>query len=770
MKNYTFIVIFFLFMVPLFAQVEPGWVSSDSSMIILKGSGNGWTFGGGSWSASGQTFLASGMVNNPPDDTAWAKLDLGLFAGKAKYIYVMWHKNGPYRPHAAHYDIYDSTDVKVSAIVDETKQANGLDLANDAFSGWYCLGDKKITITSSTVLKASQDVASTASEYMQTDAILLSDYPIIDNTSLGSSDNFSNMISLSVSDAGATGIGSHWSKQGLSEQYSTTAGDTAVVKLDSTVYSDLKAGDYYIDVSWAYYDADSLDVMNAKYSVNGIAVSDTINQNRAADNQAGAFVQGNSIGTWSGFYRLKGTYTYSSTAPLQVSMRYDTTYRGRLIWSMIRFVPVKTVSQVIVVPDWFSSDSSMMIIKGSGTGWTFGGGTWSPSGQTWLQAGMVNNPSVDSAWSELDMSSFAGQSKYVYVVWHVSGPWRPHAAHFEIYDANGVKFSTVVDETKHADGLALTNDNFSGWYCLGNKKISITPTTVLKMFKDSTGTTSEYMQNDAIMISDYPVISSTAPGAVNNFEYMTALSTTDTGPTGIGNHWSMPGLSEQYSLTAGDTSIVQVDTTFYSDFPTGYYNVEVSWVYYSVDSMNVMNARYMVNGVLAADTVNQNKSALNQKGVFVPGNSLGTWSDFYRLSGKYYYSPSTPIKVSLNYDNDSYSGYGLVADMIRFVPASNATSVSQGKNLLPDSYKLYQNYPNPFNPSTVIQYNVPKSSKVLIKVYDMLGREVTTLVNSKQTAGQYNVVFNGNRFASGIYFVRMISENYVHTVKMMLLK
>ncbi len=88
--------------------------------------------------------------------------------------------------------------------------------------------------------------------------------------------------------------------------------------------------------------------------------------------------------------------------------------------------------------------------------------------------------------------------------------------------------------------------------------------------------------------------------------------------------------------------------------------------------------------------------------------------------------------------------------------------------------KLNQNFPNPFNPSTVISYEVNASSNVTIKVYDMTGREVRTLVNSFQNAGTYSVNFNGTNLASGIYFyvIRMNtgSTEFTKTMKMILTK
>jgi hypothetical protein len=86
------------------------------------------------------------------------------------------------------------------------------------------------------------------------------------------------------------------------------------------------------------------------------------------------------------------------------------------------------------------------------------------------------------------------------------------------------------------------------------------------------------------------------------------------------------------------------------------------------------------------------------------------------------------------------------------------------------SFELSQNYPNPFNPTTLIQYRLPAVSHVTLKVYDVLGREVATLVNGRQTPGTYKVEFNGSRFASGVYFYRLQAGSYTKTMKLLLLK
>ncbi len=89
---------------------------------------------------------------------------------------------------------------------------------------------------------------------------------------------------------------------------------------------------------------------------------------------------------------------------------------------------------------------------------------------------------------------------------------------------------------------------------------------------------------------------------------------------------------------------------------------------------------------------------------------------------------------------------------------------------LPSGFELGQNYPNPFNPTTAIRYELSANSYVTLKVYDVLGREVTTLVDRNEPAGVYHVEFNGSRFASGIYFYRLNAGGLTATKKLMLIK
>jgi photosystem II stability/assembly factor-like uncharacterized protein len=89
---------------------------------------------------------------------------------------------------------------------------------------------------------------------------------------------------------------------------------------------------------------------------------------------------------------------------------------------------------------------------------------------------------------------------------------------------------------------------------------------------------------------------------------------------------------------------------------------------------------------------------------------------------------------------------------------------------IPDKFNLHQNYPNPFNPSTTIKFDIPKSGIVTLKIYDMLGREMKSLVNGFKNAGTYEVTFNGNNLSSGIYFYKLQTDAQVQTKKLMLIK
>lgn len=97
-------------------------------------------------------------------------------------------------------------------------------------------------------------------------------------------------------------------------------------------------------------------------------------------------------------------------------------------------------------------------------------------------------------------------------------------------------------------------------------------------------------------------------------------------------------------------------------------------------------------------------------------------------------------------------------------------TVGVNDNELPTNFELNQNYPNPFNPTTTISYSLPKTAFVTLKIFDTLGREVTTLVSENKLPGKYEVQFDGTKLSSGVYFYKITAGNYIETKKLILIK
>ena len=153
-------------------------------------------------------------------------------------------------------------------------------------------------------------------------------------------------------------------------------------------------------------------------------------------------------------------------------------------------------------------------------------------------------------------------------------------------------------------------------------------------------------------------------------------------------------------------------------------------------------------------TISQERDQINQDIVFKDNKIFNVWQD----------------------NHEHGVGYDIWANVYNF--GNLVTGVNNKKINTPISFELSQNYPNPFNPSTSIKYSVPSLERghvpslqqVELKVYDILGREVATLVNQRQNPGQYQVIFNAGNLASGTYFYRLRTGDFVQVKKMLLLK
>ena len=131
-------------------------------------------------------------------------------------------------------------------------------------------------------------------------------------------------------------------------------------------------------------------------------------------------------------------------------------------------------------------------------------------------------------------------------------------------------------------------------------------------------------------------------------------------------------------------------------------------------------------------------------------------SDKNSLPGWYYFT---------NPEGDSVSLF-----LIRAYVHSTQTGVSQEIELAPSDFTLTQNYPNPFNPSTTIRYSIPTNSHVTLKIFNLLGKEVTTVVDETLAAGKYTVTFNASNLASGVYYYRIEAGSFKEVKKMVLIR
>ena len=128
------------------------------------------------------------------------------------------------------------------------------------------------------------------------------------------------------------------------------------------------------------------------------------------------------------------------------------------------------------------------------------------------------------------------------------------------------------------------------------------------------------------------------------------------------------------------------------------------------------------------------------------------------------------------YATNQYLFAGTNAHSIWRRPLSELVGINNINTNAPDNYSLSQNYPNPFNPSTVVRFQLSVVSDVSLKVYDIMGREVQTLVNERLNAGTYEVKFDARHggssssLTSGVYFYKMVSEGFTETKRMLLIK
>lgn len=159
-------------------------------------------------------------------------------------------------------------------------------------------------------------------------------------------------------------------------------------------------------------------------------------------------------------------------------------------------------------------------------------------------------------------------------------------------------------------------------------------------------------------------------------------------------------------------------------------------------------------------------SPLSAPTTFGPPLAFSEFPPVFSTSGA---KPSL-VELPLSDFGALFLGYTAGGNKVYWDRFSNITKISNTGNTVADKYELKQNYPNPFNPTTNISFNIPKSSFVNLRVFDIMGREVSKLVSENLNTGNYSVQFDGKNLSSGIYFYKLETENFSEVKKMSLIK
>jgi para-nitrobenzyl esterase len=145
------------------------------------------------------------------------------------------------------------------------------------------------------------------------------------------------------------------------------------------------------------------------------------------------------------------------------------------------------------------------------------------------------------------------------------------------------------------------------------------------------------------------------------------------------------------------------------------------------------------------------------------GQVLAQWPQYVSSTDPYLEMNATPIGTQIGVRTVKCDFWDQAEGFVTGIENNNNST-------LPGNFILFQNYPNPFNPTTIIRFEIPRESIVTIKLYDLLGREIKTLVNEEKTAGSYSYIFDGSSLSSGIYFYRITAGKFAQTKKMILMK
>jgi hypothetical protein len=241
----------------------------------------------------------------------------------------------------------------------------------------------------------------------------------------------------------------------------------------------------------------------------------------------------------------------------------------------------------------------------------------------------------------------------------------------------------------------------------------------------------------------------------------------------IGDYNQMSGRTFTFPIYSGQNNSLQDYTAYLPDYGMSFAKASDNL---STNNTSVNYVRIPMMGNYSG--------TVTYSAIVTPAPSVGTLTITWTPSNVKVLT-GTPDSLRINATTSSNCSYGTYTVTVTgaenggprthtrtytLVVGSTPSGVGNN-NTISEGYQLYQNYPNPFNPTTNIEFNLPKEMKVTLKVYDLLGREVSTILNGVvQKAGLNSFAFDGSKLSSGIYYYKIFADEFIDMKKMMLLK
>jgi hypothetical protein len=387
------------------------------------------------------------------------------------------------------------------------------------------------------------------------------------------------------------------------------------------------------------------------------------------------------------------------------------------------------------------------------------------SRQTWTYLGSnENNLTLQQTWLhgqwtnvELDSSTYdARDNMLVHLTKYWSqGAWKDSLLSSRTYDANGNMLTNI--------GWVLTNSQWTNSW-LGTYTYDASGDELTFLVQTWSGT--QWVNMD-MWTYTYDVHGHmlTELMQVYNGQWDNAtLSIYTYDATGnMLSHLAQTWASGQWTNSTIHTYTYDTNGRMLTDWLKGWTNaawMNGSLYTYTYDTNgNLLNelVQYWLNGLWT--NFNQFAFTYDAHGNELTGNNT-SWS------GSVWMPTDDNFVLAVNGSTYDFTGYRII---VSWIPVNTADVPTNGKSMV-KGYSLSQNYPNPFNPSTTIGYQLPTQVHVTLKVFDVLGREIATLVNGVEQPGYKSVNFNANNLASGVYYYRLQAGNYIETRKLLLLR